>query len=90
MLDLFGRGYVIEYCVSSFLELQKEKAYKIYITDCLYSLTNMYATFHGGECPVNTRFAEILLPEKKKEEKTAEEVIDHMRKKLEGKKDGCI
>lgn len=72
----------MEHCVSAFLEIQKEKAYKIYITDCLYSITNMYSMSHGGEeMPIQKRFAEILIQEKPKKEETAEEIISRMREK---------
>lgn len=85
LLDLFGSGYVIEHCVSAFLERQKEKAYKIYITDCLYSITNMYSVSHGGkEFPITKRFFEILEPPKQEKQETAEDVISRMRKKAEG------
>lgn len=82
MLDLFGSGYVVEHCISAFLEIQKEKAYKIYITDCLYSITNMYCMSHGGkDMPIQKRFAEILIQEKPKKEETADDIISRMREK---------
>jgi hypothetical protein len=81
LLDLFGSGYVVEHCISAFLEIQKEKAYKIYITDCLFSITNMYSVTHGGKEPVSKRFAEILIQEKPKKEETADDIISRMREK---------
>ena len=51
----------MEHCVSAFLEIQKEKAYKIYITDCLFSITNMYSVTHGGKEPVSKRWEGILV-----------------------------
>ena len=71
----------MEHCVSSFLEIQKDKAYKIYITDCLYSIINMYSASHGGEQVITKRFAEILEPQKQEKEETAEEIIARMRNK---------
>jgi hypothetical protein len=71
----------MEHCVSSFLEIQKDKAYKIYITDCLYSIANMYSASHGGEQAITKRFAEILEPKKQEKEETAEEIIARMRNK---------
>jgi hypothetical protein len=35
LLELYGKGYVIEHCISLFSERQKEKTYRIYVTDCL-------------------------------------------------------
>ena len=84
MLDLLGSGYVIEHCVSAFLEKQEEKAYKIYMSDCLYSIVNMYAVSHGGtDMPVQKRFVEIIdvMEKKPKKEETAEDIITRMREK---------
>ena len=71
----------MEHCVSSFLKIQQEKAYKVYVTDCLYSLANMYAVAHGGKEPVQRRFAEILEPPKEKPEESADDIISRMREK---------
>lgn len=81
MLDLLGSGYVVEHCISAFLEIQQEKAYKVYITDCLYSLANMYSLHNGGKEPITRRFAEILMQEKPKKEETADDIISRMREK---------
>lgn len=35
MLELYGRGYVIEHCISSFKKYNEEKTYRIYVTDLL-------------------------------------------------------
>lgn len=35
MVELLGSGYVIEHCISAFLKLQEEKAYRVYVTDSL-------------------------------------------------------
>lgn len=71
----------MEHCVSSFLEIQRNKAYKIYITDCLYSIANMYSATHGGEQAITKRFAEILEPKKQEKEETADDIISRMREK---------
>lgn len=34
-MEIFGRGYIIEHCISAFKISQEEKAYKIYLTDVL-------------------------------------------------------
>ena len=35
---MFGRGYVIEHCISSFQKYHEEKAFRIYVTDLLRAL----------------------------------------------------
>lgn len=72
----------MEHCVSSFLKIQQEKAYKVYVTDCLYSLVNMYAVTHKGKEPIQRRFVEILEPPKEKPKESAEDIISRMKKKI--------
>ena len=38
MLELFGSGYVIEHCISTFKYNKKEYLYKIYVSDLLRGL----------------------------------------------------
>ena len=38
-MRLFGKGYAIQHCVSLFRKEQEEKAYKIYVTECLKAMT---------------------------------------------------
>lgn len=86
MLELWGSGYVIEYCVSAFLEEQQrereEKAYKIYITDALKCIAENTQRFNGGSAP-SVRYIDLIEP-KKEFKMTAKEVIAKMRKKLNG------
>ena len=35
MVELLGSGYVIDHCISAFLERQRENAYRVYVTDSL-------------------------------------------------------
>ena len=87
LLDLFGRGYVIEHCMSPFKKRQEEKAYKIYMSDVGYVLANIVGkTLYGAkENIIAQRFCEIIEPTKEeKEEETEEQIIARIRKKLEG------
>lgn len=85
LLEILGSGYVIDYCVSAFSEKKKNEAYRIYVTDSLYSIANMYSRSHGGEMAMEKRYLDVMEIMEKKEEKpevTAEEVIERMRAKL--------
>lgn len=86
LLDLFGRGYVIEHCMSLFKKRQEEKAYKIYMSDVGFALVNYVGKLYGAkENIIGRRFIEILEPPKdEKEEETEEQIIARIRKKLEG------
>ena len=35
MLEVYGRGYVIEHCMSSFYKYTEEHTFRIYVTDVL-------------------------------------------------------
>ena len=81
LLEILGSGYVIDYCVSAFSEKKKIEGYRIYVTDSLYSIANMYSKVHGGEMAMEKRYQDILNFEKEEPKKTAEEVIERMREK---------
>ena len=34
-MEIFGRGYIIEHCISAFKVSQEEKLYKVYMSDLL-------------------------------------------------------
>lgn len=68
MLDLFGSGYVIDHCVSAFLEYKKEDAFRIYVTDALK------AYFH-----LNQRYEDWFKPQ---DIRTSEEIITSIKDKL--------
>ena len=85
MLDLFGRGYVIEHCITSFKNKTQMEMYRIYVTDSMQALANMYSKTHGGTSEIiPKRFYELIHPPKVKEEETAEDIIDRIKKKLGG------
>ena len=85
LLDLFGRGYVIEHCITSFKNKAQMEMYRIYITDSMQTLANMYNKAHGGTGEaIQKRFYDLIHPPKVKEEETAENIIDRIKKKLGG------
>ena len=64
---------LLEYALSRLDREQKEKAYKIYVTDSLWGIA------HGKS--IDTRYVYIIQPAKE-ETRTAGEVIEDIRKKL--------
>ena len=38
LLDVLGRGYVVEHCIAAFNSMQEERLYRIYVTDSLKAL----------------------------------------------------
>ena len=72
MLELFGSGYVIDHCVSAFLEYKKDELYRVYVTDSLKHLARL-----------DTRYADIIKDfGKPKETRTAEDIISGIRSKI--------
>lgn len=86
MLDLIGRGYVIEHCITSFKNKKQNEAYKIYMSDAMFTLVNGYGKTHGAsDNLIKERYIEIIAPPKENvKEETAEDIINRIKKGLEG------
>lgn len=69
---MFGRGYVIEHCISSFKKYNEEKTYRIYVTDLLRHLS-------GNNSIV--RYYDLITPNTEPQ-KSAKEVKDKIRGKF--------
>lgn len=76
---------MIDHCISSFLQEQENRLYRTYITDSLKIMSENIAKYIGGSY-MPERFAKIYETNKnkkqEKEEKTEEQVIDDIDKKL--------
>ena len=77
---MFGWGYAKETCISLFQKEQEEKAVKIYYAECLRAISENTAKFGGGSY-IQAKLQDILDP-KPVDNRTADEVIDSIRKKL--------
>lgn len=81
MLDLIGRGYIVDHCVSLFNSKAKERLYQIYITDTLKCLNDNLAKLIGGTV-LKARYHDLLESGTKKEsEKTGDEIALEIIKK---------
>ena len=85
----------MEHCVSVWKRKQEERGFRVYLTDALKTLTGNTAapaSFVGGEGLVlSMRYADTLEkqgPKEPAEERTAEEIIEHIRSKLRKKGGG--
>lgn len=83
MLELFGRGYVIEHCVSALNSLRKSEAYQIYTAELLHGIAQSL----GVQAIPFMEYLDALKPHKQ-EERSSEEVIDSIRKKAQKIKGG--
>lgn len=76
---------MIEHCISSFKNKQDLKAYRIYMSDVGFQLTNSFGKVFGSkEDLISERLVNILSPAEEKPEETEEEIIARIRRKLEG------
>lgn len=79
MVDLMGKGYVVDYCISLLRKKMEQRRFQSYIADTLMVLNNnIYHCFGGVN--ITQRYADYF--EKKKEDKrTALQIVrDTMRK----------
>jgi len=75
MLEIIGRGYVIQHCISLFKKYQEELSYRFYETELLRGIAKSLGL------NVNMTYRDILEP-KKEETRTAGEIISNIKKKL--------
>ena len=81
MLELIGRGYAIEHCVSFFNKKREEQRYKYYLTDAIRILT--YNTSMKGRGVIEQRYYDLAQKINQKEDnRTADDVIDNISDKL--------
>ena len=56
MVDLMGKGYVVDYCIS-LLRKKEQRRFQIYLTDVLMIINNNIQRCFGG-AKINQRYAE--------------------------------
>ena len=82
MLEVMGRGYVIDHVIASLRKQRKELTYRIYVTESLRIIAENTAKFVGGRM-LTQSFVDIIEP-KEKPKMTTEGVVSKMRKKIGG------
>ena len=79
MVDLMGKGYVVDYCISLFRKKQERRRYEAYITDMLMTMNNNLCHAFGGS-KITKRYADYFI-NKKEDNRTAAEIVkDTIRK----------
>jgi hypothetical protein len=77
---MFGKGYVKDICITLFQKEQEERAVRIYYGECLRTISENTAKFGGGSY-IQAKLQDILDP-KQIDDRTTEEIVDGIRKKL--------
>lgn len=87
-----GRVYLIEHCIYEYNRKQERRAYEAYIADGIKCINDSVAGFFGGKS-LSYRFVDMLDRMSGKqldEDRTADEIISSISKKLEGLRNESI
>lgn len=49
LLEVYGRGYIMQHCIAYMTEKMEERRYRAYITDALMAIAENTARFAGGQ-----------------------------------------
>ena len=80
MLDLFGRDYVIEHCISEINSRYKEELYRQYVTDTLRAC----AKGLGTEFNISYReLMDSIVKTAPEDDRSADDIISTIKKKAE-------
>lgn len=74
--------FIAKYVIFKWQEREEEKLYRIYVTDCLKTLTDNTAKSSGGSY-IKARYFDLINPPPE-DERTPEEVKNYMLKKING------
>ena len=79
MVDLMGKGYVVDYCISLLRKKQEQRRFQSYIADVLMVMNNNIQHGFGG-AKITQRYADYF-NRKKEDTRTAKQIVkDTMRK----------
>ena len=82
MLDLLGKGYVVDHCIAFLRKRRRQEELEYYITDTLMYIAQNTANISGGKVP-KKRFYEVM-NQKPEETRTAQDIINNIKHKLGG------
>lgn len=81
LVEMLGRGYIIDHCIAAIqrkrqeeLDKQIDEAYRVYMSDCVSTIVNSM----GGKAK---RFYDIVHPGAK-DERSGDEIADDVIKRL--------
>ena len=72
LLNLIGKGYVIDHCISLFNKQAREEAFRSYIADTLKTINDNFTKRFGG-ASYKLRYIELVTAEKEPE-KSGDEI----------------
>lgn len=72
---MFGRGYVMQHCVSALKKRRADLIFRVYITDSLRAFIDK-----GND--TMPRYYDLITPQEEEEQRTEEEVVASISEKL--------
>lgn len=79
MVDLMGKGYVVDYCISLLRKKLELRQFHAYIADVLMTMNNNIHHSFGG-VKITQRYADYF-SKKKEDNRTAKEIVQDTIKK---------
>ena len=73
MVDLMGKGYVVDYCISLLRKKQEQRRFQVYLTDVLMVMNSNIVRAFGGS-KINQRYADYFV-KKKEDTRSAKEIV---------------
>ena len=73
MVDLMGKGYVVDYCISLLRKKHEQRRFQIYLTDVLMVMNSNIVRAFGGS-KINQRYADYFV-KKKEDTRSAKEIV---------------
>lgn len=73
LIEMLGRGYIVDNCIAFYNRRMEEQAFRIYVSDLVLGIYNRLIP--SGAEPLTARYADYLEYSKpKKKEKTGDEI----------------
>ena len=88
MAELLGRQYILDFCVSECSAKNRDKAYRVYMSDLLKLLAEGYYSAHGGNLSIERLYDQIYAPKTPEETMTEKELVSSIKQKLLAGGDG--
>lgn len=93
MLEILGKGYVIEHCIAFLKEKNEAKSFRIYVTDALSAIcentTHYLGTQGMVDCgrTITKRWVDVLNPppEKPEDNRPSEEIAADIWSRIRGR-----
>lgn len=80
-MDVLGKRYLIDHCVLRWVDDQKEKSFKVYVTDGIKNINDSVANAFSGKV-FRERWYDMT---NKKEVKDPKETADEIKSRIVGK-----